>query len=527
MLLKDIGLVPVPQYVMSSIEQTERSALISSKHSQCDSTHESSKVKQLTKNLGCSDVFIYVVSNIIGAGIYVSPGLVARYTNNMGTSLILWTISGIVCLFGALCFCELAVALRKTGNQYILIKEIYGNFAGFCTIWAQTLIISPTDTAVISFTISEHIVGLFADMSSEEGQWLARVVALSSVFLLIVINCLSSSFAAKAQTLFGVVQILGVALFISIGIWKVSTGATQNFKTMFDSNRNETVDFSSLSLAFVSALWSYDGWGDSVSLNEELYDLNRNLRLGIITGMPFVIVCFLLFNLAFMSMLTHAEMGRSITVATAFIEKSIGARYAVIVPIVVALSCFGSLNATIFSASRSLLSAAREGHLPLPLSYIHRERLTPVPALLFLFALSALWILTFGSQLVYLLTYYSVAIWVTYGAALFGVIVLRIRRPDLQRPDKVWLIYPILTTIVSCYIIVAPFLKRPIQCVICLVILLTAIPVYYLIVYCVPESMKNYKGRFYSWILDHFPLVECVFEVKSCENGPEIEEIQC
>ena len=70
----------------------------------------------------------------------------------------------------------------------------------------------------------------------------------------------------------------------------MSTGETLTYKTMLGSTGIGNMDFNSLSLAFISALWSYDGWGGTVSLNEELRDKNRNLRLGIITGMPFIIV---------------------------------------------------------------------------------------------------------------------------------------------------------------------------------------------------------------------------------------------
>ena len=346
-------------------------------------------------------------------------------------------MSGIACLFGALCFCEMAVSLRKTGSRYIFIKEAYGDFPGFCTIWAQTLITTPIGIAIVSVTMSEHIVGLFAEISSEKGQWMMKALALAFALISFMINCMSIDYVAKAQSVFGAMQVLGMVIFISIGIWKVSYGNMQNYKHMFTNSPNRSVDFNSISLAVVSALWSYDGWGGTVSLNEELLDMNRDLRLGIITGIPFVIVCFLLLNLAFMSTLTHEEIGRSITVATTFIERSIGGKFTVIVPIIVAFSCFGSLNSTYMSGSRSILSAAREGQLPLSLSYIHHKRCTPIPALFFLFLLSIIWTMTLGSQLVDLVAYYSIAIWFLYFLALFGVIVLRIRRPDIERPYKV------------------------------------------------------------------------------------------
>jgi len=449
------------------------------------------------------------------------------YTSNMGTSLLIWTISGIVCLLGALCFCELAIALKKTGSWYLFIKEAYGDLAGFCSIWAQTLVLLPTGIAVVSVTISEHVVEMFADISSNQGQWLVKAIAILTIFVSLATNCISTSFTAKVQTLFSITQVIGMAVFICIGIWNVSEGKHENYKAMFTNSVNKSMDFNSLSLAFVSALFSFDGWGETVALNEELHDINRNLRLGIMTGIPFVTVCFLLFNLAFMSTLTHAEIGRSVTVATAFIKKSIGPKFAVIVPIFVAFSCSGNLNSVLMFGSRSTLSAAREGHLPLPFSYIHQQRYTPIPALMLLCAFSILWVLCLGSQVINLLVYYSVAIWVTYGAALFAVIVLRVRQPDLERPYKVWLIYPIITSIVSCYIIVALFVKRPVECTVCICVLLSAVPVHYLVVYYIPDSVKRHQMRVYMWLLDRLPLAQCVFEAQSNKPVAVVEESQC
>ena len=512
---------------MPSKDETEKSLLIPQNEIQLNGKCSINKVQQLKKSLGSFDVFMFVVGVIVGSGIYVSPGLVARYTSNMGTSLLLWTISGIVCLLGALCFCELAIALKKTGSWYLFIKEAYGDLAGFCSIWAQTLVLLPTGIAVVSVTISEHVVEMFADTSTNQGQWLVKAVAISTICVSFAINCISTSFTAKAQTFFSITQILGIAVFICIGIWNVSDGKIESYETMFTSDLNETTDFNSLSLAFVSALFSYDGWGETVALNEELHDINRNLRFGIMTGIPFVTICFLLFNLAFMSKLTHAEIGRSVTVATTFIQKSIGAKFAVIVPIFVAFSCCGNLNSVLMFGSRSTLSAAREGHLPLPFSYIHQQRCTPIPALMLLCAFSTLWVLCLGSQVINLLIYYSVAIWVTYGAALFAVIILRIRQPDLERPYKVWLIYPIITSLVSCYIIVALFVKRPVECSVCLCVLLSAVPVHYLVVYYIPDSVKSHIMRVYTWILDRFPLAQCLFETKPIGPVAVVEESQC
>ena len=74
------------------------------------------------------------------------------------------------------------------------------------------------------------------------------------------------------------------------------------------------------------------------------------------------------------------------------------------------------------------------------------------------------------------------------------------------------LICPILATFASCYIIVAPFLERPVQRVISICILLSAVLVYYLVLYCVPQSVKKYGDWLYSLMLDYLPLTECVLQ---------------
>ena len=130
----------------------------------------------------------------------------------MGISFIIRGMCGIVCLFGALCFYELAVALRKTGNRYIFTKETWGDLAGSCTIWAHTLIISATGVAIISVTISEHVIGMLSDVLREEDQWLVRIMTASCCAISVVINCMSTSFNAKVQTVFGAVQVLDMGV---------------------------------------------------------------------------------------------------------------------------------------------------------------------------------------------------------------------------------------------------------------------------------------------------------------------------
>ena len=50
-------------------------------------------------------------------------------------------------------FCELAGALKKTGSEFIFLKEAYGEVAAFCLIWTQTFVIFPTGRAIMSIAV--------------------------------------------------------------------------------------------------------------------------------------------------------------------------------------------------------------------------------------------------------------------------------------------------------------------------------------------------------------------------------------
>ena len=449
---------------------------------------------------------------MLGAGVYICPGLVAKNSNNMGEALILWILSGLVSLFGSLCFCELAISVKKTGSFYIYVKEAYGDKAGFLAMWTLIIILDPAALAVVSVAIGEHIVGTFTDIGSPNGIWMIKGVAVFCLLFSSSINLVSTSFINKTQEFFSSLQIIVIVLFICVGVWKVSTGETQNYSSIFAANRS--MDVKSLGVAFYSALWAYDGWGNLPSVTEELTNIQRDLWLAIVTGVPLVIMCYVLMNLAYISVLPFPEIASSPIVASNFIKKTLGTKLALMVPIVVTLTCFGTLNAGNFLVSRCMLSAAREGQLPEPLCYIHKQRRTPVIALIASFLLSTIWVLSLGSDTGILITYFSFAAWTVYGLALSATITLRITRPNLPRPFKVWIINPIFMCIVSAYLVVAPFFQHPIECVICLAILLLAIPVYLVALSnlkCLPPSFKRYKENVYACILHQLNLAVCVY----------------
>ena len=425
-------------------------------------TSSNANGKQLRRSLGYIHAVAYTVGYLFGSGIFISPSLVARETSNMGMAIAVWVVAAIPCLFGALCFCELALMLQKTGGEYIFIKEAFGDVAAFVTIWTQTFVIHPSGKAVLAVTIAGNIISPFFDIKSSYGLCIMKGAATFSMLIAVIINCVSIPFVSKTQMSCTICQTIAVIFLATLGLWKVSTGHTSNYYHMF-ANTTTDFDFGSFSLALYNGLWAYDGWGLIANITEELYNVQRDLWLSIVTGIPFTMICYVVINLALMSVLTHDDIASSETVATTFVRKVFEKKAAMVMPPVVALSCFSALNGSVFMTSRLFLSAAREGQLPEPLSYIHRDKRTPIPAAIFLFILTTVWILAGGSETQTLITSFSFAVWLTYGLAIASVFVLRVQQPNAPRPFKVWIANPIFTQIFIMILVIAPFIKRPFE----------------------------------------------------------------
>ena len=216
-------------------------------------------------------------------------------------------------------------------------------------------------------------------------------------------------------------------------------------------------------------------------------NLERNLFLSIITAIPFVICCYMLVNLSFLSALSVQQISDSPAVAITFVTNTLGSKAAFIMPILVALSCYGAANGTVFACGRLSLAAGRQGHLPEVLSMIHRKRHTPIPAVIMTTILSLAMLIPDASGLETLISFFNFSCWFIYGLSLFAVVVLRYRQPELHRPYKVWLITPILMTLVSLFLVVVPFLDNPVNPLIASGMILLGVPFYFFFVYLEPK----------------------------------------
>uniref|UniRef100_H2YQ50 Amino acid permease/ SLC12A domain-containing protein n=1 Tax=Ciona savignyi TaxID=51511 RepID=H2YQ50_CIOSA len=253
-----------------------------------------------------------------------------------------------------------------------------------------------------------------------------RLFAALSLIILSLVNCMSVRWATRVQDVFTAAKLLALAIIIIIGVVKIGQGHYQYLEPAA-AFKGTTSDIGRIVIAFYNSLYAYGGWNYLNFVTEEMKDPYKNLPRAIMISLPLVSFIYVTANIAYFTVLSPTEFGISNAVAVLFGDKVLGVM-SWIIPVFVSLSCFGSVNGSIFTSSRLFFVGAREGQLPNILAMIHTKHFTPVPAIMFKCILSLLYLVS--GDIWSLITYFSFFNWLCVGMAILGLLHWRYKYPD-------------------------------------------------------------------------------------------------
>jgi len=444
---------------------------------------------EMTLLNGCS----VIIGCIIGSGIFVSPTGVLVSTGSVNMSLIVWTVCGFFSMIGAYSYVELGCMIKKSGADYAYIMFTFGPFLAFLRLWIECMIVRPCSIAIQALTFSLYILKpMFPEC--EPPSEAIRLLAAVCICLVGFINCYRVKWANLVQDSLTYAKVFALIIICITGVVQLCKGHVEHF-TWQDTK----TDPATLALSLYSGLFAFSGWNNLNFIIEEMKNPVRDLPRAIAISCTICMFIYLLTIVAFHTTLSTTEVLGSEAVAVTFAQRLYG-KMAVIIPIFVALSCFGAVNGNILTISRLFYVGAREGQMPEILSMIQIQKLTPLPSVVVISLLSLMYLVS--SDIIQLINYCSFSIWGSIGASVFCVIYLRWKSPHLIRPIKVNLLFPITYLLLTALILVLPAIVKPVETGIGIAMILTAVPVYFLFISWrnKPSWWTDFLGDITDWL---------------------------
>lgn len=411
---------------------------------------------RLERVLGLWSAVSIVIGTIIGSGVFLVPSTMIRYVGSVEKLFVVWIISGLLSLFGALTYAELAAAMPEAGGEYVYLSAAYGPFWGYLYGWTQFWVAKSGSIATLAAGFYTYLTAFYPVLASPVlttpwhigpgGSLLeihyGQLVAIGVIVILAAVNYIGARSGGNLQVFVTAVKMLLIAAIIVIGL----VSGKGDFSHL--AARIPTVGgIAGFFAAMVSALWAYDGWNNVSMVSSEIRTPQRNLPRALIFGTAAVIATYILINVSYFYVLNPAQVAGSHRVAADMMRTLYGGAASSAVTVAVLISIFAALNGSILTGSRVPYAMARDGLFFRRAAFVHPRFHTPSNATVMLCVWSCVVVLSGWFDDLY--NFVIFGSWILYGLTTLSVFVLRKKMPDLPRPYRT-LGYPIVPVLFVC-----------------------------------------------------------------------------
>ena len=442
----------------------------------------------LIRGLGVWAATAIVIGAMIGQSVFLVASEMSREVGSPTKVLFAWMIGGVVVLLGAFCYAELGAAMPEAGGEYIYLSRGLRPECGFLFGWTSAMIIRPGSAASIAAGLMRFVGFLAPSVTAPIFTWnlrfpfqpqpyqftftAAQPLAAAVVVVVTGLNYLGVRTAGRFQVFLTALKVATVAAILALGLAaKSSSGAQPAF--IASPAHGALAAFLT---ALVPVMAAYNGFQFLGSVGGEIINPKKNLPRAVILGTSLVIALYVLVNWVYFHMLSFSQVAQSQHVASdtvAVLVGSMGAKWFTIAMIV---SAFGALHAGFLTGPRVPYAMARDGNFFGFAKRMHPRFHTPSGAVIFQGCVAILMVLTGTHQELY--SYTGFANWIFLGLTAVALIRLRVTKPEMPRPFRVWGYpwTPLIFGTAASAIVVNLWLVRPVRSSIGLAIILLGIP---------------------------------------------------
>jgi APA family basic amino acid/polyamine antiporter len=304
------------------------------------------------RKLGLFDATMIVMGGIVGAGIFANPSEVAHRVHTPALILGVWALGGMLALFGAFIWAELATRLPGAGGQYLYLREAYHPAVAFVYGWVLLLVTQTGGMAAVAVTFALYFRRLTGV------SWSDTAIAAAVLLGLTAINCFGVRAGSNVQNALMVLKCGAIAALVAVGL---AFGGHHPAEAAASAPELSFGLLRSIGAAMVPIAFAYGGWQTATFLAGEMRDARRDLSRGLIAGVTGVVVLYLAVNFVCLRVLGAGGLDATSTPASEVMRTALGERGAQWIAVGIAISTLGFLSQSVLTAPRVYYAMARDG----------------------------------------------------------------------------------------------------------------------------------------------------------------------
>jgi APA family basic amino acid/polyamine antiporter len=455
---------------------------------------------EMKRELGLLDATLLVAGSMIGSGIFIVSADITRNVGSAGWLIAIWLLTGVMTLIAAVSYGELSAMFPKAGGQYVYLKEAYNPLIGFLYGWSFFAVIQTGTIAAVGVAFSKFTAYLIPGVSEDLVLFNigsltispAQVLAIGLIILLTYVNTKGVKGGKLIQTSFTMTKLISLFGLIVFGfimlkpdVWEANWVNTWDIhKLNVDGSMQSytiAAALGAIAAAMVGSIFSSDAWNNITFIAGEVKNPQRNIGLSLFLGTLIVTVIYVLANMVYLAVLplqeiATADKDRVAVAASSIIFGNVGT---VIIALMIMVSTFGCNNGLILAGARVYHTMANDGLFFKKTASLNKHA---VPEFgLWLQCIMAS-VLCLSGRYGDLLDMISFVVVIFYVLTIIGIYILRVKRPEAERPYKAFG-YPFLPalyilmgiTFCALLIVYKPNFTWP-----GLIIVLTGVPVFYM-----------------------------------------------
>ncbi|KAF2119509.1 amino acid permease-domain-containing protein [Lophiotrema nucula] len=421
------------------------------------------QVSPLGYHVGWAGILFLNVSQMVGTGVFSTPGSILRALDSVGLSILYWVFGMIISFAGLAVYMEYASLFpHRSGGQVTYLEQAY----------PKPKFLFPTAYAFIvvafSFSSSNAVVlarYIYRAAGYSASEWANKGLAISAYTFLAILCLLSTRWSIRLMNLISAVKLI-ILVFIAITGFAVLGGNTRvkqpraNFQNSFDGithNANGIVN------ALVNINFAYEGYSNAFNVVAEIRNPFHTLKRVAPLSVLIVSILYILANVAYFAAVPAEEIRESEQLAAALFFEAVFGEAGKALPALVAVSAAGNIMAVIIGSTRNIRECARQGVIPWPHIWASTKPFgTPFAPILLKWALTCIVILAlpFGDAFNFLVDLRSYPDSVFLFLMVVGVYYVRYRRKQEglpQAPFQAWHSALIFSALVCLFILIMPW----------------------------------------------------------------------